>query len=283
MPKPGVHPCTILKYHNETYHTTDDLVVVEEPLEIRIGYGAANQREQKRIAVTMRTPGHDFELALGFLFTEKIIERASDVQSIKYCTEAQTIEANENIIRVELKPDVTFDATLLQRNFYTTSSCGICGKESIEAVKMQCEPIASNIELGIDSEYILALPQLLNNAQHVFKHTGGLHACGLFNTEKELLLLREDIGRHNALDKLIGAAIAKNNDWLKKGILLLSGRAGFELVQKAAVAGIPCICSVGAPSSLTVETAKALGITLIGFLKNDRFNVYNDSLQLIKK
>jgi FdhD protein len=283
MPKPGVHLCSIIRFQNDAYHPTDDLVVVEEPLEIRIGYGAAHQRLQKRISVTMRTPGNDFELALGFLYTEKIIDHADHIQSIKYCTEAQSIEANENIVRVELKPDVTFDSSALQRNFYTTSSCGICGKESIEAVKLQCQAIQLDTPFSITSEFILALPQLLNNAQQVFKHTGGLHACGLFNSQQELLLLREDIGRHNALDKLIGAAIVKNNEWLKQGVLLLSGRAGFELIQKAAVAGLPCICSVGAPSSLTVDTAKALGITLIGFLKNDRFNVYNDSLQLLKK
>jgi FdhD protein len=282
MPKPGVHPCSILRYQNSSIQPAEDLVVVEEPLEIRLGYGNANQRMQKKVAITMRTPGNDFELALGFLFTEQIIERASDVHSIKYCTDAQTIEANENILRIELQTDVEFDIKKLQRNFYTTSSCGICGKESIEAVMMQCEQISPSISMDLTPEYILALPRLLNDAQQVFKHTGGLHACGLFNTAQELLLLREDIGRHNALDKLIGAAIVKNNDWLKHGVLLLSGRAGFELVQKAAVANIPCICSVGAPSSLTVETAKALGITLVGFLKNDRFNVYNDSLHLIK-
>jgi FdhD protein len=278
MIKPSVSPTNIVKAIQAERLETTDLLAVEEPLEIRIGYGPTDNRFQKNISVTMRTPGNDFELAIGFLFTEGIIQSVSDVYKIQYCTEANTLENKENIVRVELNSNVEIDLSKLQRNFYTTSSCGVCGKESIEAVRICRQPAVGSPQFVVSREVIISLPDKLRAQQNVFEHTGGLHACALFNLEGNLKLLREDVGRHNALDKLIGAscqaefieALPRN-----KTILLLSGRASFELLQKAAMAHIQLVCAVGAPSSLAVETAKEFGITLIGFLRGNRFNIYS--------
>jgi FdhD protein len=277
MTQPSVSPIHITKVNGNHIEQTVDLLAVEEPLEIRLGYGPDTLREQRRISVTMRTPGHDFELALGFLLTEGIIASPNEVYKIQYCTELNSIENKENIVRVELKPQVVIDFVKLHRNFYTTSSCGVCGKESIEAIRTSCQLRIENLELRIQKEIIIGLPNKLRAQQSVFEHTGGIHACALFDSEGNLKILREDVGRHNALDKLIGATyhtefaevFPSNNS-----ILLLSGRASFELMQKAAMANIPIVCAVGAPSSLAVQTAKEFGITLIGFLRGNRFNVY---------
>lgn len=279
MSKPSVSSVHITRINGNTQQSTVDLLAVEEPLEIRIGYGAADDRQQKNISVTMRTPGNDFELALGFLFTEGIIISASDIYKIHYCTELNSIKNKENIVRVELNPSVEIDFSKLQRNFYTTSSCGVCGKESIEAVKTNCRIIEPDETVLIDAATLTSLPDKLRAQQNVFEHTGGLHACALFDLEGNLQLLREDVGRHNALDKLIGASCQAEfieAYQCSKSILLLSGRASFELLQKAAMAGIPIVCAVGAPSSLAVDIAKEFGITLIGFLRDNRFNIYTN-------
>jgi FdhD protein len=281
MSKPSVAAVHIRKVtsadgSNPTYigNNTDDLLAVEEPLEIRIGFGSENNRQQKNISVTMRTPGNDFELASGFLFTEGILKSNQDILSIKYCTDLNTVENLENIVRVELQPHVEFDLKFLERNFYTSSSCGVCGKASIDAVRTVCEMIANNDNITIQSSLIIQLPELLRKQQNVFEYTGGLHACALFDLDGKLLLVREDVGRHNALDKLAGAALASDILPLNKHILLLSGRASFELIQKAAMCGIKIVCAVGAPSSLAVQMANEFGITLIGFLRNGGFNIY---------
>jgi FdhD protein len=276
MSKPSVSAIQITKVTDNELLETNDLLAVEEPLEIRLGYGSAEMREQKSISVTMRTPGHDFELALGFLFTEGIITSTEQIYKIVYCTEANTIENKENIVRVELKEEVHIDLTKLQRNFYTTSSCGVCGKESIEAVRLSCPIYEEQEQTIISASLITSLPEKLRNQQNVFEYTGGLHACALFDVQANLLLLREDIGRHNALDKLIGAAIASSafTSPFSNYLLLLSGRASFELLQKAAMAGIKIVCAVGAPSSLAVQIAQEFNITLIGFLRGNRFNIY---------
>lgn len=273
MIKPPVLAVTILKVTQQQQLEKPDLLAVEEPLEIRLGYGPANNRQQKRIAVTMRTPGNDFELALGFLFTEAIIKHANDVYQIKYCTDLNTQENLGNVVRVELKPEVSFDLEKLNRNFYTTSSCGVCGKDSIEAVKQACL-INTKPKPVLAFDLVSTLVQKINNQQTIFKHTGGIHACGLFNFAGDLLLMREDVGRHNALDKLIGAQLSEADNNLNQGVLLLSGRASFELIQKAAMAGIPIVVAIGAPSSLALQTAKELGISLIGFLKENSYNLY---------
>lgn len=258
---------------SESLHTTD-LLAAEEPLEIRLGFGKAGAREQKSISVTMRTPGNDFELALGFLFTEGIIEKASDITQIRYCTELNTKENLENVVRAELSETVQVDLDKLSRNFYTTSSCGVCGKASIESVKTHCRIFPDKKPFKLTASLLNSLPGLLRAQQTLFEHTGGIHACALFDTGGNLLLMREDVGRHNALDKLIGAAIGKELVPLNQHIILLSGRASFELLQKAAMAGVRVVCAIGAPSSLAVQTAKEFDITLIGFLRNDRFNIY---------
>jgi FdhD protein len=220
----------------------------------------------------MRTPGHDFELASGFLFTESIIQSYEQVESIKFCESIYKPEEKENVVRVELKPGVTLDFEKLQRHFYTSSSCGVCGKSSIDAVKVNCTLVGS--EMKVVASLIHTLPVLLRKSQAVFEHTGGLHASALFDADGTLLMLREDVGRHNALDKIIGAALIKNEIPLSSQILLLSGRASFELIQKSAVAGIPIVAAVGAPSSLAVKMAEEMGITLLGFVRDQSFNVY---------
>lgn len=273
MSKPLVQATRILRLESGAHSYHEDLLAVEEPLEIRIGFGPAKERIQQRVSVTMRTPGHDFELALGFLFTEGIIQSAADVSEIRYCTELQKHEQKENVVRVELRENVAFDQQQLQRNFYTTSSCGVCGKASIDAVFQHCDKQQSDT-FRMPATTLLQLPERLKMKQQVFKYTGGLHGCALFNMEGEWLMGREDVGRHNALDKLIGAMLSSNPDQLKNSLLLLSGRASFELLQKAAMAGIPMVAAVGAPSSLAVETAREAGITLIGFLRDQRFNIY---------
>lgn len=274
MAKQPVSAVHITKVNNSTFVLADDLLAVEEPLEIRLGFGELDLREQKRVAVTMRTPGNDFELALGFLYTEGIIQNPNDIYKIQYCTELNSIENKENIVRVELNPAVNLDWSKLQRNFYTTSSCGVCGKESIEAIRTTCNIPKHQPQLTINPSVIVALPDKLRARQSVFEHTGGIHACALFDVDGNLHLVREDVGRHNALDKLIGAGLKMGDGFLSSGILLLSGRASFELLQKAAMAHIQVVCAVGAPSSLAVQTAQEFGITLIGFLRDNRFNIY---------
>lgn len=271
----SVASVTIDRFANGVQQSDNDLLAVEEPMEIRLDFGTARERHSQPISVTMRTPGNDFELALGFLFTEGIIRTPGDVQMVRYCTDMQTTENKNNIVRVSLKENVTVDTERLKRNFYTSSSCGVCGKESIENVYTQCQPVAATV-LQVNAETIIRLPTELREKQRVFEHTGGLHASALFNVNGNIILLREDIGRHNALDKLVGATIFNKvqETALSESVLLLSGRASFELIQKAAMASIPIVCAVGAPSSLAVQMAKTFGITLIGFLRGERFNIY---------
>lgn len=251
-----------------------ELLAIEEPLEIRLGFGNLDDRQQKSLSVTMRTPGHDFELALGFLFTEGIIASFNQIESIKYCEDTGRPMERDNVVRVELKSDTQLDFKKLQRNFYTSSSCGVCGKSSIDAVWVS--HVKYTDTFSIHGSIIHLLPSTLRNAQTVFEHTGGLHAAGLFDGRGALTLLREDVGRHNALDKVIGAMLFDNMIQLSQTILLVSGRASFELVQKAAVAGIPILSAVGAPSSLAVDLAKSSGITLVGFIRENRFNIYSN-------
>lgn len=283
MIKPSVAPISIIKVNLDEQITANDLLAIEEPLEIRIGFGPKENREQRNISVTMRTPGNDFELALGFLFTEGIIQKINEIAQIKYCTELNSQQDNQNIVRVELHENTTIDFSKLQRNFYTTSSCGVCGKASIDAIKTVCNILTNYIPFTVNQLTILELPNKLRAKQKVFEHTGGLHACALFDLQGNLEILREDVGRHNALDKLIGAIVGNKNrtNSFQNKILLLSGRASFELIQKAAMAGIQMICAVGAPSSLAVQTAQEFGITLIGFLRENRFNIYSNPERII--
>ncbi|GAB5539900.1 MAG: formate dehydrogenase accessory sulfurtransferase FdhD [Salibacteraceae bacterium] len=265
-------PIHIHRYRQGTLLGTPDIVAAEEPLELRLGFGPHDARSQKSVAITMRTPGNDLELTLGFLFTEGIIHDMGNITHIDHCTDGRG-ERSPNVVRAELHPDVAVDWDKLQRNFYTTSSCGICGKASIESLENIC-PSKVTSTVKAEAETILGLINTMREAQQIFQHTGGLHASALFDASGNMIHLREDIGRHNALDKIIGAAIFQKELELQNTVVLLSGRCCFELVQKSAMAGIPIVVSVGAPSSLAIETAEKFGITLIGFLKKDGFNVY---------
>lgn len=268
----GIKSFEIKKFKPKGIEEIADLVVIEEPLEIRLGFGEEIKRLQKSISITMRTPtGHDFELALGFLFTEGIISSFDDILSIHYCTDAGR-QAEQNIVRIELKPHIEVNLLSLERHFYATSSCGICGKASIEAIGQKCS-ILTKTDFNVSVEFIKTLPKILEKNQIFFQHTGGLHAATILNKEGTIYL-REDIGRHNALDKVIGAALQQNLLPLSDVVLIMSSRASFELIQKAAMAGIPIMACVGPPSSLAIETAQVLGITLIGFLREESFNVY---------
>ena len=248
---------------------TDDKVAVEEPLEIQLAYSTDTGRMQKNIAITMRTPGNDEELAAGFLFTEGIIKNITAIQKIKQ----QSVD--ENRVLVTLHENIVPVLANASRNFYSTSSCGICGKASINAIRTVSLYGDEKDNICINSSILYHLQDKLKKQQKIFEDTGGIHASALFDLNGNFIMLREDVGRHNALDKIIGAALLNKQLPLNNGILFLSGRAGFELVQKAAMAGIKIIAAVGAPSSLAVELAKETGITLIGFLRNDRFNIYS--------
>jgi FdhD protein len=271
----------VIKLTDNESAKTIDALAIEEPLEIRIEYGVAGRRKTQNVSVTMRTPGNDAELAMGFLFTEGIIKETENVASINHCFIACS-EDKENVIQVNLNEELQPDLHKTERNFYTTSSCGVCGKSSIEAIRTVS--IFTNNEFPenqISAAILYQLPAILQKHQDVFADTGGLHASALFSSAGELILVREDVGRHNALDKLVGAALNKGLLPLNQQILLLSGRASFELVQKAAMAGINIIAAVGAPSSLAVQLAREFNITLIGFLRHQRFNIYTGENRIL--
>ncbi|MFZ2900918.1 MAG: formate dehydrogenase accessory sulfurtransferase FdhD [Saprospiraceae bacterium] len=253
----------------------NDHLAVEEPLEIRIAYGQGGARRQDSLAITMRTPGADADLAAGFLFTEGIISKYSDVVSLRYTGDQLEEDLQYHSLLMELAPQLPFNPLQLSRHFYTASSCGVCGKSAIELVKTNTcfFPIAGRPVMDVQTLY--QLPGKLREAQALFSCTGGIHASGLFDASGNLLLLREDVGRHNALDKLIGAALREGMIPMRDSALMVSGRASFELVQKALMAGIPIIVAVGAPSSLAVELAQANDMTLVGFLRQNSFNVYS--------
>lgn len=256
-----------------------DVLATEEPLEIRVGYSENGKAAHKAVSITMRTPGADFELAAGFLYTEGILKSAGQIRQIRHCGRFPN---NQNTIRVDLETGETIDLARLERNFYTTSSCGVCGKSSLEALHIAgAKPIENADFTPIPANLIHEFPEKLRAAQNVFEQTGGLHAAGLFDATGELLKLKEDVGRHNAVDKLIGAEFLSGNLPLSDKILFLSGRASFELIQKAVMAQIPFVCAVGAPSSLAVEAARNFGVTLLGFVRNRRFNVYCGNERII--
>lgn len=253
-----------------------ETVAVEEPLEIRIEFGTPGHRVNRPISITMRTPGHDRELAAGFLYTEGLIRDAADLDEN---AQSDLKNSASNSVCVRLAPDVEVNSASLSRNFYTTSSCGVCGKASLLALQSVCPPpIQNSFEIG--AEMLFQLPDLLRKRQALFEQTGGLHAAALFMADGEIENVREDVGRHNALDKLIGAALLEDRVPLRDRILMLSGRASFELLQKALMAGIPMVAAVGAPSSLAVQVARKFDITLIGFLRPDHFNVYNGAKRI---
>ena len=242
----------------------DDFLAAEEPLEIRIG--------KNPLSVTMRTPGHDVELAAGFLFTEGLVQRREQIVALESVT-GDNDGKRGNVVRAELSSEALPDFEKLRRHFFAASSCGICGKASIDAVRSRLLRIP-NPDFRVAPNLLVSLPEALRSAQDVFERTGGLHAAALFDSGGKLLIVREDIGRHNAVDKIIGWALLNERIPLSDCVLLVSGRGGFEIIQKAIVAGIPVVASVSAPSSLAVQLARELRLTLIGFLRGNRFVVY---------
>jgi FdhD protein len=248
-----------------------DFLAVEEPVEIRLGL---YEKESKSISITMRTPGNDFELAIGFLFTEGIIQSKDQIKNIDYAKVWEP-EKEENIVLVEIVEGVEIDFLRLERHFYTSSSCGVCGKASIDAVKFSGMKEIPQKHPVFDHKLIHSLPDLLREKQAVFDDTGGLHAAALFDNSGKLHLLREDVGRHNAVDKLIGAALLNDMTPLHDFLIMVSGRASFELIQKSLMAGIPLLAAVGAPSSLAISLAEEAGMTVMGFVRDGRFNIYS--------
>jgi len=289
----AAHQVEIEKVTGLNSHRAEDTLAVEEPLEIQLAHGPLNARSLKSISVTMRTPGHDFDLAAGFLMTEGVVRDPNDIDQIVYAAgsigEVPTTnptqtslpyQPTKNVVRVELAPDVVVSLANLERNFYTTSSCGICGKASLLALQTVCPPRRKNI-FNIDAAILYKLPDSLREAQSLFNRTGGIHGAALFDATGNLLTAREDVGRHNAVDKLLGAEFLADRTPLRNALLLLSGRASFELLQKALMGGVPMVVAVGAPSSLAVQVAKDFDITLIGFLRDNHFNIYHGAEHIL--
>ncbi len=260
---------TVWVVENGQVRSRLDQLATEEPLEIRL------VSPQQTIAVTMRTPGADFELAAGFLYAEGVVSSRNDIERISYCVDPNVDgEQRYNIINVELKEGLSVDLQPLERHFFTTSACGVCGKASLEALRLRgCPVIPEGPE--VPAQMIYSLPEQLRAAQRVFSTTGGLHAAALFDAQGQLLSIQEDVGRHNALDKLVGSAVLSDQLPLNNHIVMVSGRSSFEILQKCLAAGVPIVCAVSAPSSLAVELAREFGITLVGFLRGERFNVYS--------
>jgi len=263
----------VLRLGAETELERPDTLVVEEPLEVRVGGSA--------LAVTMRTPGDDMDLAAGFLVSEGVVNDAEQVRAIRYCAGATDDGRNTyNVLDVDLAAGVAPPDKSLERAFYTTSSCGLCGKASLDAVRTSAAFSVADDPLVVDAGVLALLPDRLREAQRVFDRTGGLHAAGLFTPDGHLLCLREDVGRHNAVDKVVGWALREGRLPLRGTVLLVSGRASFELVQKAWMAGVPALAAVSAPSSLAVDLATEAGMTLVGFLRGSTMNVYAGSARV---
>ncbi|MCK6471864.1 MAG: formate dehydrogenase accessory sulfurtransferase FdhD [Planctomycetes bacterium] len=272
----GIRKVRVDKVTNAGVEQRDDALAVEEPLEIRLAHWKDGELRELSLSITMRTPGHDEELAAGFLLGEGIVTGAADIVKI----EALPASGGKpsNTVRVEVVRELLVDPERLLRHFYATSSCGICGKASLEALATQGCPVLPKGRPKLARAAVHGLVEQLRGTQSVFEQTGGLHAAALFDSEGKLLALREDVGRHNALDKLVGARMLQSDVKLRPPLndcaVLVSGRASFELVQKALMAGVPVLAAVGAPSSLAVETAREFGMTLLGFVRDGRFNVY---------
>ncbi|UXY31039.1 formate dehydrogenase accessory sulfurtransferase FdhD [Streptomyces sp. HUAS TT20] len=267
----------VIRIRDGAVATRPDTLVAEEPLEIRLN--------GKPLAITMRTPGDDFALAAGFLVSEGVLAAASDLQNIVYCAGATVDGSNTyNVVDVRTAPDVAVPDITLERNVYTTSSCGLCGKASLDAVRTTARwPLSDRPPVRVAPALLTGLPDRLRESQRVFDRTGGLHAAALFTEDGELLDIREDVGRHNAVDKLVGRAVQNGDLPLSRTILLVSGRASFELAQKAVMAGIPVLAAVSAPSSLAVDLAAETGLTLVGFLRGSSMNVYAGEHRLALK
>ncbi|MEV0703058.1 formate dehydrogenase accessory sulfurtransferase FdhD [Saccharopolyspora sp. NPDC050389] len=266
----------VLKIAADGSRSRPDTLAAEEPLEIRVNGGP--------LSVTMRTPGHDIELAHGFLLTEGVIHDKTQLSTARYCDSPGPDGRNTyNVLDILLAPGVQPPDASVTRNFYTTSSCGVCGKAALDSVRLSTRHSPAGDPLTLDTDTLIGLPDRLRAAQRVFDTTGGLHAAGLFDADGELLVVREDVGRHNAVDKVLGWAVLADRVPLTGCVLMVSGRASFELVQKAAMAGVPALAAVSAPSSLAVDLAAEQGMTLIGFLRGRSMNVYTGTERIVTK
>lgn len=261
--------------------TAQDRVAVEEPLEIRLGIDTKNGRTANSISITMRTPGNDAELAVGFLYSEAIIKNDDDVDSVELCGPAAADSGLRNIVRVDLKSGITVDLQRLQRNFYTTSSCGVCGKSSLDALHTIGTTAPPFVERSFRHAVLVDIPKKLRAEQDAFEQTGGLHAAAAFNAEGDLLVVHEDVGRHNAVDKVVGTLLQGKRLPANDLGLMVSGRASFELMQKTLVAGFPLLAAVSAPSSLAVALAEEFGVTLVGFLRGDSCIVFTGARRIV--
>lgn len=266
---------TVDKVSSRSAISASDWVAVEEPLEIRLGYSTPSGHTASSVSITMRTPGNDAELALGFLYTESIIHSPDDVTSVEHCGPAAPDTGNHNIVRVDLAPHVAVDLGRLQRHFYTTSSCGVCGKSSLDALRITgAEPLKPSPAL-FRKDTLISMPDALRSHQETFEQTGGLHAAAAFNSQGEILVVHEDVGRHNAVDKVIGTLLRQNSLPANELGLIVSARASFELMQKTLIAGFPLLAAVSAPSSLAVQLAQEFNVSLVGFLRGESYNVYS--------
>jgi FdhD protein len=264
----------ISKFSSGRQATLQDSVAVEEPLEIRVAYSTPDGRATRSVSITMRTPGNDAELAAGFLYGESIITSARDIASIEVCGPPAPDSGNHNVIRVDLGADVEVDLGRLQRHFYTTSSCGVCGKTSLDALRAVGAEQQSGNATSFATNVLVTIPEKLRAAQTTFDETGGLHAAGAFDQAGELVVTMEDVGRHNAVDKVVGSLLLQARLPASELGLMVSGRASFELMQKALMAGMPLLAAVSAPSSLAVQLASEFDVTLVGFLRGNDFNIY---------
>jgi FdhD protein len=267
-------PVDISKVRDGVPEAVADYVAVEEPLEIRLGFSTPDGRATRSVSITMRTPGNDRELAAGFLYTEAIIRRPEDIASIETCGPPAPDSGNHNVIRIDLLPDVTVDLGKLQRHFYTTSSCGVCGKTSLDAIRVALAEPFKDVDTRFSRAVLTTIPDALRQAQHTFEETGGLHAAAAFDSKGDLSVTMEDVGRHNAVDKVVGSLLLNKELPANELGLMVSGRASFELMQKTLVAGMPLLAAVSAPSSLAVQLAVEFNMSLIGFLRGDTFNIY---------
>ena len=280
MDNPGVIPVKVKRISDSGSAIQSDSLAIEEPLEIQLGYMRDSNQLYRNLSITMRTPGQDTELAMGFLFTEGIVSGKDQIETIEYPYQTEGEVKKDNTILINLKANVVFDFKRLERHFYTTSSCGVCGKASLEALNLRKCPILPRATPVISAETIHRLPEILRKRQTVFSSTGGLHAAALFDNQGNLLDLKEDVARHNAVDKLIGAQILKGNLPLCDNLMLVSGRTSFEILQKALAGSIPIVAAVGAPSSLAVELANTFKMTLLGFVRDERFNIYSEAQRI---
>lgn len=270
----------ILRSEHGSLRPVSDAVALEEPLEIRLDLPEPQGRSVRRLTITMRTPGNDDELAAGFLFTEGIVRQPSEIAGIRPCGTDDGVHGAHHAVRVRISDHARPSWPDMERNFHSTSSCGVCGKATLEALQVKGLVPPARDDFTVDPNLVTVLPERLRASQREFDRTGGLHAAALFQASGELTAIREDVGRHNAVDKLLGRAFLDGTTPLSNQLLFLSGRVSFELMQKALVAGLPMVVAVGAPSSLAVDLARRFDMTLVGFVRGDRFNVYHGGWRL---